>query len=110
VLGAALDGIRAVADLPVTATSNPADVEGVATLPSDLAPALGAFESSDGPQRVLGDKIVQAVLAVRRWDVSGFDSQLGRAVRRWCAPLPNLDRHASPTRTGPAGPSWQRWR
>jgi predicted TIM-barrel fold metal-dependent hydrolase len=28
--------------------------------------------------------------------VSGFDSQLGFAVRRWCAPLLDLDPHAAP--------------
>ena len=72
VLGAALDGIRAAADLPVEVTSNPADVEGVAPLPSDLAPALEALESSDAAQRVLGDDIVQAVLAVRRWELDHY--------------------------------------
>ena len=71
-LGAALDGIRAAVDLPVEVTSNPADVEGVALLPSDLAPALEAFESSDAAQRVLGDDIVQAVLAVRRWELDHY--------------------------------------
>jgi predicted TIM-barrel fold metal-dependent hydrolase len=34
--------------------------------------------------------------------VSGFDSQLGFAVRRWCSPLLDLERHA------PADEYWQR--
>lgn len=72
VLGAALDGIRSAADLPVEVTSNPADAEGVATLPSDLASALDAFESSDAAKRVLGDEIVRAVLAVRRWELDHY--------------------------------------
>ena len=72
VLGTALDGIRAAADLPVEVTSNPADVAGIAPLPSDLAPALDALQSSDAAQRVLGDDIVRAVLAVRRWELDHY--------------------------------------
>ena len=53
-------------------TSNPADVEGVALLPSDLTAALEAFESSDAAPRVLGDDIVQAVFAVRRWELDHY--------------------------------------
>ena len=72
VLGTALDGIRAAADLPVEVTSNPADVEGLTPLPPDLATALEALESSDVAQRVLGDDIVRAVLAVRRWELDHY--------------------------------------
>ena len=49
-----------------------AGVEGVALLPSDLAPALEAFESSDAVRRMLGDEIVRAVLAVRRWELDHY--------------------------------------
>jgi glutamine synthetase len=44
----------------------------LAPLPSDLAPVLDALESSDAAQRVLGDDIVQAVLAVRHWELDHY--------------------------------------
>ena len=72
VLGTALDGIRAAADLPAEVTRNPAEVAGMAPLPSDLATALEALESSAAAPRVLGAEIVQAVLAVRRWKLDHY--------------------------------------
>ena len=72
VLGTALDGIRAAADLPAEVTRNPADLAGMAPLPSDLATALEALESSAAAPRVLGAEIVQAVLAVRRWELDHY--------------------------------------
>jgi len=53
-------------------TSNPANVEALTPLPPDLATALEALESSDVAQRVLGDDIVRAVLAVRRWELDHY--------------------------------------
>lgn len=72
VLGAALDGVRDQAELPVEVTDNPADADGTALLPPDLAPALDALAGSATAHRVLGDEIVQAVLAVRRWELEHY--------------------------------------
>jgi glutamine synthetase len=75
VLGAALEGVRSGAVLPPEVTENPADVaaeQGIAQLPSELGPTLDALASSDGAVRLLGREIVDAVLAVRRWELDHY--------------------------------------
>ncbi len=57
-------------------------------------PDLDAFES-----------LITEGAAWPRAGVSPFDTPVGTAVRRHCAPVLGLPRHARPPRTWPAGPS-----
>ncbi|MDH2444490.1 glutamine synthetase family protein [Amnibacterium sp. CER49] len=72
VLGAALQGVRAGTALPAEVPVNPVDVadeRGIVRMPSELAPALDALEASASAALVLGEPVVAAVLAVRRWEL-----------------------------------------
>jgi glutamine synthetase len=79
VLGVALDGIRHGLKLPVEVPGDPAaqtEAEaaesGSVLLPSDLAETLDALAGSEIAQRVLGSEIIDAVLAVRHYELSNF--------------------------------------
>ena len=65
--------IRAAADLPDEVTSNPAEVKGMHRryLPT-LRPLSRRSSRRMRLQRVLGDDIVQAVLAVRRFELDHY--------------------------------------
>ena len=81
ILGAALEGIRSSAVLPAEVTTNPADqteeqrrASATVLLPTDLAATLDSLAGSDVAVRILGPEIIDAVLAVRRWEVDHFGS------------------------------------
>jgi glutamine synthetase len=75
ILGLARDGVRRGAALPPEVTRNPADLSpeeacrtGTVALPADQAGALDALSGSRLLRRLLGQPIVDALLAVRRYE------------------------------------------
>jgi len=79
VLGVALDGISSGQSLPLEVSADPAAqtaaqaaASGTVLLPSDLAVVLDALAGSAVAERVLGSEIIEALLAVRRYEVSTF--------------------------------------
>ncbi|QNE46521.1 glutamine synthetase [Glaciihabitans sp. INWT7] len=81
ILGAALEGIRSSLTLPAEVTANPAEQTEVqqqesatVLLPSELGPTLDALAGSELAARILGEEIVDAVLAVRRWELDHYGS------------------------------------
>lgn len=81
ILGAALEGIRSSAALPAEVTTNPADqteeqqlASATVLLPSALGATLDALDASELAARILGPQIIQAVLAVRRWELDHYGS------------------------------------
>ena len=81
ILGAAFEGIRSSAVLPAEVTTNPADqteeqrcASATVLLPTDLAATLDSLAASDVAVRILGPEIIDAVLAVRRWEVDHYGS------------------------------------
>jgi glutamine synthetase len=81
ILGAALEGIRSSAVLPAEVITNPADqteeqrrASATVLLPTDLAATLNSLAASDIAARILGPEIIDAVLAVRRWELDHYGS------------------------------------
>jgi glutamine synthetase len=81
ILGAALEGIRSSAVLPAEVITNPADqteeqrrASATVLLPTDLATTLDSLAASDIAARILGPGIMDAVLAVRRWELDHYGS------------------------------------
>jgi glutamine synthetase len=79
ILGVALDGIIDGMPLPLEVPADPAaqtDAEAAASgtvlLPSDLASTLDALAASATAERALGPEIVEAILAVRRYEFEHF--------------------------------------
>ncbi|MEB3981389.1 glutamine synthetase family protein [Mycobacterium sp. 663a-19] len=73
ILGLALDGIRGHATLPPETTIDPAKLSGsererngVLQLPEAQAEAIAALDNSELLRRILGDPVVDTVVAVRR--------------------------------------------
>ncbi|TFC30644.1 glutamine synthetase [Cryobacterium sp. TMT2-18-3] len=81
ILGAALEGIRSSTVLPAEVTANPADqteeqqlASATVLLPSALGATLDALAASELAAYILGPQIIQAVLAVRRWELDHYGS------------------------------------
>jgi glutamine synthetase len=81
ILGAALEGIRSSAALPAEVTMDPQDqtaeqriASATVLLPSALEETLDALAASETARRILGPEIVEAVLAVRRWELDHYGS------------------------------------
>ena len=79
ILGAALEGIRSSTVLPAEVATNPADQtheqhrsSATVLLPADLRSTLDALAASALAAHILGPHIVQAVLAVRRWELDHY--------------------------------------
>jgi glutamine synthetase len=79
VLGVALDGITVRAALPAEVPADPAaqsreeaEATGTVQLPSDQSATLDALEGSAVAPRVLGTEIVEATLAVRRFEIEHY--------------------------------------
>ena len=53
---------------------------GTVRLPADQASALDALESSDRARRLLGDDILEALMAVRRYELDTYGGQDVEAV------------------------------
>ncbi|EKF21255.1 glutamine synthetase, catalytic domain protein [Mycolicibacterium hassiacum DSM 44199] len=75
ILGLALDGIERELPLPPQITVDPAELPaderqaaGITLLPESQAAALDALEKSALLRRILGDQVVEAVVAVRRYE------------------------------------------
>jgi glutamine synthetase len=86
-LGLALEGIAKGAPLPPEVTVNPAALtpEEVARtrtvrLPADQAAALAALEGSSLAHRLLGEEILEALTAVRRYECDTYGEQDIEAV------------------------------
>lgn len=81
ILGAALEGIRSSAVLPAEVITNPADqteeqrrASATVLLPTDLGATLDSLAASDIAARILGPEIIDAVLAVRGWELDHYGS------------------------------------
>jgi glutamine synthetase len=83
-LGLALDGMERSAVLPAEITSNPLGAEGTLRLADNQADVLDAFGSSALARRLLGEEIVEALLAVRRHEQRTYaDPTLGEITERF---------------------------
>ncbi|QGF24560.1 glutamine synthetase family protein [Raineyella fluvialis] len=78
-LGSALDGIRRRLPLPAETTTDPADLDdaertrtGVRLLAPDQATMIDALAGSQLATRLLGEQVVTAVVAVRRYEEELF--------------------------------------
>jgi glutamine synthetase len=79
ILGLALDGIERELPLPPETTVDPAQLTddqrhdaGIVLLPSAQADALDALDQSTLLRGILGDEVVEAVLAVRRYEQENY--------------------------------------
>lgn len=79
ILGLALDGIERKLPLPPETTVDPATLsdhqraaDGTVLLPADQAEALDALDQSALIRGILGDEAVDAVLAVRRYELENY--------------------------------------
>ncbi|UXA10945.1 glutamine synthetase family protein [Mycobacterium sp. SMC-8] len=75
ILGLALDGIERGLTLPGEVTVDPsslADDAGVALLPTDQPEILDALDGSARMRAILGDAVVDAVVAVRRYEQRNY--------------------------------------
>ena len=79
ILGLALDGIERKLPLPPETTVDPAKLAdeqrrqaGMVLLPSSQSAALDALDQSSLLRGILGDKVVDAVLAVRRYEHENY--------------------------------------
>ncbi|QLL05193.1 glutamine synthetase family protein [Mycobacterium vicinigordonae] len=79
VLGLALDGIETDAALPLETTVDPAKLSesdrasaGIQLLPQAQLAALAALDGSELLRRILGDQVVNMVLAVRRMEYDRY--------------------------------------
>src|SRR5690606_30303108 len=86
-LGLALEGIDAGAPLPPEVTVAPAELSaeeaartGAVRLPDDQAAALEALEGSERAKRLLGEEIMEALTAVRRYELTTYGEQDVEAV------------------------------
>jgi glutamine synthetase len=86
-LGLALEGLAAGAPLPPEVTVDPAALTeeeaartGTVRLPADQASALDALESSDRAHHLLGEEILEALMAVRRYELATYGAQDVEAV------------------------------
>lgn len=82
ILGLALDGIERQLRLPLETTVDPAtqtDAQraqsGTVLLPPDQADALRALEGSALMRRILGEEVVDSVVAVRRYESEKFGAR-----------------------------------
>ncbi|MFD2417134.1 glutamine synthetase family protein [Amycolatopsis pigmentata] len=71
-LGLAHDGLTREAALPPEITADPATVAGALRLPVSQASALRALEESALARRLLGEEILEALLAVRRHELDSY--------------------------------------
>ena len=76
ILGAALAGIRASSELGPEATGDPGgmtvderDAAGITALTSDLATAIDRLEAGSIARGALGDELVDAIVAQRRYEL-----------------------------------------
>ena len=91
ILGAALDGIRSSRALPDEVTVNPADLDaaarertGTVELSAEVSAALDALESSKLMRSVLGEAIIESVLAVRRHEQDAYgDTPIAEVTERF---------------------------
>lgn len=74
VLGLALAGIAAGTALPEEVTADPSSLPGdpIPRLPHDPAVAADLLEQSVLAPRILGEQIVQSLLAIRRWEIATY--------------------------------------
>jgi glutamine synthetase len=79
ILGLALDGIEQRTPLPPETTVDPAsqsdeerDRAGTVLLPSDQAEVISALDESSRMRRILGDPVVNVVVAVRRYEQDNY--------------------------------------
>jgi glutamine synthetase len=86
-LGLALEGLAGGAPLPPEVTVAPAELtreeaarSGAVRLPADQAAALDGLKGSDLARRLLGDEILEALTAVRRYELDTYGGQDVEAV------------------------------
>jgi glutamine synthetase len=86
-LGLALEGLAGAAPLPPEVTVAPAALSseesertGAVRLPADQAAALDALEGSELAGRLLGEELLEALVAVRRHEVETYGGQDVEAV------------------------------
>ncbi|WP_255620793.1 glutamine synthetase family protein [Pseudonocardia sp. DSM 110487] len=86
-LGLALEGLAESEPLPPEVTVAPAELTaeeaartGTVRLPADQASALEALESSDRARRLLGEEILEALMAVRRYELETYGGKDVEAV------------------------------
>lgn len=74
VLGLAMAGITSSAILPEEVTVDPASIpgDGIPRLSHDPTEAADLLETSALAQQILGPRIVQTLLAVRRWEIVAY--------------------------------------
>lgn len=87
VLGLALDGIERRLPLPAETAVDPASLTdrqrsdaGVVVLPTEQDVALGALDRSALMRQILGDQVVDAVVAVRRYEHEHFGTLAAEEV------------------------------
>lgn len=86
-LGLAIDGIARERALPTEVRVDPATLPGAEQPPGlagTQAAALDAFAASDLAREILGDAVVDATLAVRRYEVTTFADADPEAVAAVC--------------------------
>jgi glutamine synthetase len=86
-LGLALEGLAGSAPLPPEVTVAPGSLTsedaartGAVRLPADQGSALGVLERSDLARRLLGEEILEALTAVRRYELDTYGGQDVEAV------------------------------
>jgi glutamine synthetase len=86
-VGLALEGLAGAVPLPPEVTVAPAELTdeetartGTVRLPVDQASALGALEASDRTRRILGEDILEALVAVRRHELDTYGGKDVEAV------------------------------
>lgn len=74
ILGLAVAGIASDTPLPEEVAVNPASIPGdpIPRLPHDPAEATDLLEQSVLAPQILGERIVQSLLAVRRWEIAAY--------------------------------------